>query len=86
MPWTKIAACIFRIGINVGDVMVKEGDIFGDGVNIAARIEGLSEPGGICISRGIHDDVMKNLPFEFEDLARRASRISPSRSAFFGSC
>jgi adenylate cyclase len=62
----------FRIGINVGDVMVKEGDIFGDGVNIAARIEGLAEPGGICISRGIHDHVMKKLPFEFEDLGEKS--------------
>ena len=61
----------FRIGINVGDVMVKEGDIFGDGVNIAARIEGLAQPGGICISRGIHDHVMKKLPFEFEDLGEK---------------
>jgi adenylate cyclase len=62
----------FRIGINVGDVMVKEGDIFGDGVNIAARIEGLAQPGGICISRGIHDHVMKKLPFEFEDLGEKS--------------
>ena len=62
----------FRIEINVGDVMVKEGDIFGDGVNIAARIEGLAEPGGICISRGIHDHVMKKLPFEFEDLGEKS--------------
>jgi adenylate cyclase len=62
----------FRIGINVGDVMVKEGDIFGDGVNIAARLEGLSDPGGICISRGIHDHVMKKLPFEFEDLGEQS--------------
>jgi adenylate cyclase len=62
----------FRIGINVGDVMVKEGDIFGDGVNIAARIEGLARPGGICISRGIHDHVMKKLPFEFEDLGEKS--------------
>ena len=62
----------FRIGVNVGDVMVKEGDIFGDGVNIAARIEGLAQPGGICISRGIHDHVMKKLPFEFEDLGEKS--------------
>ena len=62
----------FRIGINVGDVMVKEGDIFGDGVNIAARLEGLAEPGGICISRGIHDHVMKKLPYEFEDLGEQS--------------
>jgi adenylate cyclase len=62
----------FHIGINVGDVMVKEGDIFGDGVNIAARLEGLAEPGGICISRGIHDHVMKKLAYEFEDLGEKS--------------
>jgi adenylate cyclase len=62
----------FRIGINVGDVMLKDGDIFGDGVNIAARLEGLADPGGICISRGIHDHVMKTLPFEFEDLGEQS--------------
>jgi adenylate cyclase len=62
----------FRIGINVGDVMVKDGDIFGDGVNIAARLEGLADPGGICISRGIHDHVMKKLPVEFEDLGEKS--------------
>ena len=62
----------FRIGINVGDVMVKDGDIFGDGVNIAARLEGLADPGGICISRGIHDHVLKKLPFEFEDLGEKS--------------
>ncbi len=62
----------FRIGINVGDVMLKDGDIFGDGVNIAARLEGLADPGGICISRGIHDHVMKKLPFDFEDLGEQS--------------
>jgi len=62
----------FRIGINVGDVMVKEGDIFGDGVNIAARREGLAEPGGICISRGIHDQILNKLPLKFEDLGEKS--------------
>src|ERR1700731_4072190 len=62
----------FRIGINVGDVMLKDGDIFGDGVNIAARLEGLAEPGGICISRGIHDHVRRKLPYGFEDLGEQS--------------
>jgi len=62
----------FRIGVNVGDVMVKDGDIFGDGVNIAARIEGLAEPGGICISRGVHDHVMRKLSYRFEDLGEKS--------------
>src|SRR5215471_18344632 len=62
----------FRIGINVGDVMVKDGDIFGDGVNIAARLEGLAEPGGICISRGVRDPVRDKLGFTFEDIGEQA--------------
>jgi len=62
----------FRIGINVGDVMVKDGDIFGDGVNIAARLEGLAEPGGICISRGVHDHIRRKLPYGFEDLGEQS--------------
>jgi adenylate cyclase len=62
----------FRIGINVGDVMVKDGDIFGDGVNIAARLEGLAEAGGICISRGVRDHIRYKLPHTFEDLGEQA--------------
>jgi adenylate cyclase len=61
----------FRIGINVGDVMVKDGDIFGDGVNIAARLEGLAEAGGICISRGVRDHIWRKLPYGFEDLGEQ---------------
>ena len=62
----------FRIGINVGDVMVKDGDIFGDGVNIAARLETLAMPGGICISRGVRDHVRKLGRFAFEDLGEQS--------------
>jgi adenylate cyclase len=62
----------FRIGINVGDVMVKDGDIFGDGVNIAARLESLAEAGGICISRGVRDHVRKMGRYAFEDLGEQS--------------
>src|SRR6476620_6499829 len=61
----------FRIGINVGDVMVKNGDIFGDGVNVAARLESLAEPGGICVSRGVRDQVRRKLPYSYVDLGEQ---------------
>jgi adenylate cyclase len=57
----------FRIGINLGDVIVEEHDIFGDGVNVAARLEALAEPGGICVSRVVRDQVRDKLEFAFED-------------------
>jgi adenylate cyclase len=55
----------FRIGINLGDVIVEPHDIFGDGVNVAARLEALSEPGGICVSRVVRDQVRDRLDFAF---------------------
>jgi len=59
----------FRIGINLGDVIVEEDDIFGDGVNVAARLEMLAEPGGICVSGAVRDQVGQRLDdIEFEDL------------------
>jgi adenylate cyclase len=61
----------FRIGINVGDVMVKDGDIFGDGVNVAARLEGLVRGGEICISRGVHDHLHHRAGMIFEDLGEQ---------------
>jgi TolB-like protein/class 3 adenylate cyclase len=61
----------FRIGINLGDVIVEPGDIFGDGVNIAARLEALAEPGGICISGMVHNQVRDKLPYPFEDMGEQ---------------
>jgi TolB-like protein/class 3 adenylate cyclase len=62
-------ACIqFRIGINVGDVIIDSADIFGDGVNVAARLEALADPGGITVSSVVHDQVRDKLSFGFEDL------------------
>ena len=62
----------FRIGINVGDVMVKDGDIFGDGVNVAARLQTLADAGGICVARGVRDNIRHLAGFSFEDLGEQA--------------
>ena len=61
----------FRMGINVGDIIIEDGDIFGDGVNIAARLEALAEPGGICVSAAAHDQVRDRLDIGFEDLGEQ---------------
>src|SRR5262245_26078682 len=58
----------FRIGIHIGDVMVRAGDLFGDSVNIAARLQSIAEPGGVCISGATYDQVRKVLPMTFVDL------------------
>jgi class 3 adenylate cyclase/outer membrane protein OmpA-like peptidoglycan-associated protein len=65
------AAIVFRIGINLGDIIIEDGDIFGDGVNVAARLEGLAEPGGICVSRIVRDQVRDKLGFGFDDLGQQ---------------
>jgi adenylate cyclase len=62
----------FRIGINLGDIIHKDERIYGDGVNVAARIESLADPGGICISRGVFDQVKKQIRLGFEYLGERA--------------
>jgi class 3 adenylate cyclase len=59
---------VFRIGINLGDIISENGDIYGDGVNVAARLEGLAPPGGICVSRVVRDQVRDKLGFGFEDM------------------
>jgi TolB-like protein len=58
----------FRVGINLGDIIIDSGDIFGDGVNIAARLEALAAPGGICVSRVVHDELNDKRALEFQDL------------------
>jgi adenylate cyclase len=71
----------FRIGVHVGDIMVRDGDLFGDGVNIAARLQTLASAGGVCISAVVHDQVRKILSFSFADLgAQRMKNIEePTR-------
>jgi class 3 adenylate cyclase len=60
-----------RIGINVGDIVVEDGDIFGDGVNVAARLEALAEPGGICVSARVQEDAAGKLDLAFEDIGEQ---------------
>ena len=62
---------VFRIGINVGDIIIEGDDIFGDGVNVAARLEGLAEPGGICISNSVREQVLNKVPISFADLGEQ---------------
>ena len=61
----------FRVGINVGDVVVEDGDIFGDAVNVAVRLEGLAEPGGICISARVREDAAGKIELDFEDMGEK---------------
>ena len=62
----------FRIGINLGDVIAEGEDIYGDGVNVAARLEGLAEPGGICVSARVQEDAAGKLDLAFADMGERA--------------
>ncbi len=69
MPSSRVL--LYRIGINLGDVIVEDGDIFGDGVNVAARLESIAEAGGICISGAVRDQVGDRLEVEFADLGQQ---------------
>ena len=73
-----------RIGINLGDVIVEGDDLYGDGVNIAARIEALADPGGVLVSNTVHDHVRDRLPFVFEDLGEQQVKTSRVRCASTG--
>ena len=69
---TETAARIeFRIGVNLGDIIVEDGDIFGDGVNVAARLEGIAPIGGIAVSQSVRDHVGRRLDLDFEDMGER---------------
>src|SRR6476620_3232186 len=73
----------FRIGVHIGDVMVRAGDLFGDGVNIAARLQTLAKPGGVCISGATYDQVRKVLPMTFADLgAQQVKNIQEPIKAY----
>ncbi len=74
----------FRIGINIGDVVVSAGDILGDGVNVASRLEGLAEPGGICLSGAAYDLVAGKIDVEARDLGERELRNIPRAVRVFG--
>jgi hypothetical protein len=64
----------FRIGVNLGDVIADGDDIYGDGVNIAARLEALAEPGGVCISRTVRDHIGDRLPYSFDDIGEQSTK------------
>jgi class 3 adenylate cyclase len=68
----------FRIGITVGDVVERNGDLLGDGVNIAARLEGLAEPGGICVSRSVYEQVANKLSVQFADIGEQQVKNIPT--------
>jgi class 3 adenylate cyclase/pimeloyl-ACP methyl ester carboxylesterase len=82
IPETK--QIVFRIGINVGDIIIDGDDIFGDGVNIAARLETLCEPGGVCISRTANDQIRDKLSLAFADLGEQAVKNISRAVGVFG--
>jgi adenylate cyclase len=76
----------FRIGINLGDVIAEPDDIYGDGVNIAARLEALAEPGGICISRVVRDQIRDRLSYPFEDRGEQSVKNIARLVRVYGLC
>src|SRR4029079_15309784 len=78
MAYTPSRQMAFRIGITIGDVVERDGDLLGDGVNIAARLEGLAEVGGICISRAVHEQVANKLSVQFADIGAQEVKNIPT--------
>jgi class 3 adenylate cyclase len=75
---------LYRIGITVADVVERDGDLLGDGVNIAARLSGIAIPGGICVSRAVHEQVANKLSVVFEDLGQRQVKNIPNAIHAYG--
>ena len=75
---------VFRIGVNIGDIIIDGHDIFGDGVNVAARLEGLCEPGGVCISRAANEQVRDKLRLSFADLGEHSVKNISRAIGVFG--
>jgi Adenylate and Guanylate cyclase catalytic domain len=75
---------VFRVGINIGDILSDGGDIFGDGVNVAARLEALCEPGGVCISRAGNEQIRDKLSLAFADLGERTVKNIARSIGVFG--
>ncbi|MCA1999445.1 MAG: adenylate/guanylate cyclase domain-containing protein, partial [Hyphomicrobiales bacterium] len=67
----------FRIGISIGDVVERDGDLLGDGVNVAARLQAMAEPGGICVSRNVQEAVQNKISVPFRDLGEREVKNLP---------
>src|SRR5260370_19701581 len=68
----------FRIGITIGDVVERDGDLLGDGVNIASRLSGLAEPGGLCVARTVHEQVANKLSVAFVDIGEQEVKNIPT--------
>jgi class 3 adenylate cyclase len=75
---------VFRIGVNIGDIIIEGNDIFGDGVNVAARLEALCEPGGVCISRSANEQVRDKLSLSFADLGEHTVKNIARAIGVFG--
>ena len=70
MSTSRVKRIEFRIGIHVGDIIIDDNDIFGDGVNIAARLEGIADPGGICISDDAYRQIRGKIEIAYDDMGR----------------
>jgi len=75
---------VYRVGINIGDIIVVGDDIYGDGVNVAARLQSIAEPGGILIARNVHSQVRNKVDFGFQDLGEQSLKNMPEPVSAFG--